>query len=90
MSKKENQSDIVLKHTLPFGNKLVGKKVTRVRRLTKGEMELMDWYNNPLVIEFGELAMILQQDDEGNDGGAAMLYNYNTQESDIVYTIRKY
>lgn len=64
------------KHIDQFLPILIGKKVSAIRRLTDKEMENFGWYKNPLVIILeDETHIILMVDDEGNDGGAAMLYN---------------
>lgn len=58
-------------HTKQFSDLLSGKTVRAVRRLDEEEMKMMMWYKNPLVLIFSDgTQLILQCDDEGNDGGA--------------------
>jgi len=46
------------------------------------------WYKNPLVLIFqDDTQLILQCDDEGNDGGAAMFYDYKTGVTETIYTV---
>jgi len=64
---------------------LVGKKIVGIRNLNKDEMEMFGWYKNPMVIVLDDKSQIvLQADDEGNDGGAAFLYTPTEQH--IMYT----
>tara|TARA_Y100000114_G_C11581390_1_gene241222 strand:+ start:262 stop:513 length:252 start_codon:yes stop_codon:yes gene_type:complete len=63
--------DIEKKWTDYAKERLVGKKITRVRYLTHEEAEHMDWYSRPLVLELSDGSLILPScDDEGNNGGA--------------------
>lgn len=76
------------RHTEQFNNLLSGKTVKAVRRLSKQEMELMMWYKNPLVLMFTDgTQLILQCDDEGNDGGAAFYYDSKNDIQETIYTI---
>ena len=46
----------------------------------------MGWYKRPLAIMFeDETYLVLQSDDEGNDGGSAYIGGGN--EEHIIYTI---
>jgi hypothetical protein len=64
---------------------LIGKTIVDVRNLHKDEMAHMMWYKNPHVLILNDGSQIvLQSDDEGNDGGAAFVYNQN--ESHTLYT----
>jgi hypothetical protein len=64
---------------------LVGKKIVGIRNLNKDEMEMFGWYKNPMVIVLDDKSQIvLQADDEGNDGGAAFLHTPTEQH--IMYT----
>jgi hypothetical protein len=76
------------RHTRQFDKLLSGKTVKAVRRLRKKEMELMMWYKNPLVLLFTDgTQLILQCDDEGNDGGAAFYYDSKNNIQETIYTI---
>ena len=76
------------RHTKQFNNLLSGKTIKAVRRLSKHEMELMMWYKNPLVLMFTDgTQLILQCDDEGNDGGAAFYYDGKNDIQETIYTI---
>ena len=57
-------------------NHLVGLKIVGVRYLTKEETDASAWYSSPIAIELSDgSALIPQQDDEGNDGGALWIAN---------------
>ena len=70
-----------------FSDLLSGRTVKSVRRLDKEEMEAMDWYKNPLVLIFKDgTQLILQSDDEGNDGGAALFFDGAKKLTETIYT----
>ncbi len=67
---------------------LVGRKITKVRYLQPSECGNMGWNYSPLVLELdNKTCLIPQMDDEGNDGGAMLHYNYKTNKGDIIYVI---
>ena len=76
-------------HSSKFERMLKGKKVDSCRYMTKVEADKMGWYKRPLIIIFSdESYLMLQSDDEGNDGGAAMYEHApGKDEYDIIYTL---
>ena len=69
-------------------NSLVGLRIMDVRYLTKEETEASGWYSSPIVIELDDgSALIPQQDDEGNDGGALWIANSKCLD-DLIPVIR--
>ena len=77
MSKRKTvilENDPHYKEKKEWANKfrhLLGKRIVGVRYLTKEETEASAWYSSPIAIELDDgSALIPQQDDEGNDGGA--------------------
>ena len=67
---------------------LIGKRIVGVRYLTKEETDASAWYSAPIVIELEDgQALIPQQDDEGNDGGALWIANSKGKE-DLAPVIR--
>ena len=69
-------------------NHLVGLKIVGVRYLTKEETDASGWYRSPIVIELNDgSALIPQQDDEGNDGGALWIANSKCLD-DLIPVIR--
>ena len=69
-------------------NHLVGLRIMGVRYLTQEETEASGWYSSPIVIELSDgSALIPQQDDEGNDGGALWIANSKCKE-DLIPVIR--
>ena len=69
-------------------NHLVGLKIVGVRYLTKEETEASAWYSSPIAIELSDgSALIPQQDDEGNDGGAIWIAN-SKGKADLIPVIR--
>lgn len=80
--------DKLTQHANKHSSFLVGKKVDYVRYLSDEEMEMFGWYKRPLVIGFDDdTIVILQSDDEGNDGGAGYFYNFKTDVQHIIYTL---
>ena len=69
-------------------NHLVGLRIVGVRYLTQEETEASAWYSSPIAIELSDgSALIPQQDDEGNDGGALWIANSKCKE-DLIPVIR--
>ena len=69
-------------------NHLVGLKIVGVRYLTKEETDASYWYSSPIAIELSDgSALIPQQDDEGNDGGALWIAN-SKGEGSVIPVIR--
>lgn len=65
-----------LKHTSHFAHYLIGRKIMGIRYLEQAEVDTIGWYKAPAVLILDdETQIILQSDDEGNDGGAAWVYN---------------
>jgi len=75
------------KHVDPFKN-LIGTTIKGVRRLSSTELKSLGWSKNPLVLVLNNgTCLIPQLDDEGNDGGAVLHYNYRDEkETKIIYT----
>jgi len=69
-------------------NHLVGLRIVGVRYLTQEETEASAWYSSPIAIELSDgSALIPQQDDEGNDGGALWIANSKGKQ-DLIPVIR--
>jgi hypothetical protein len=68
---------------------LIGRTIIDVRWMKDSEMNLFGWYKRPMVLicEDGTL-IVFQSDDEGNDGGAALIYNEKKETELICYTSR--
>ena len=80
--------DMANEHVVRFSDMLKNKTVKFVRRLEKSEMETLMWYKNPLVLVFHDnTQLILQCDDEGNDGGAAIFYDSEQGTMETIYTV---
>ena len=75
------------KHVDPFKS-LIGTTIKSVRRLSSTELKDLGWSKNPLVLVLNNgTCLIPQLDDEGNDGGAVLHYNYRDEkETKIIYT----
>ncbi len=75
------------KHDKKMSELLVGKTIKETRYLTSEEMEDMGWHSNPLAIIFDDGSfMVLQKDDEGNDGGAAFFVDEKKGIDTVIYT----
>ena len=76
-------------HSARFDKLLRGKKINSCRYMTREEADQFGWYKRPLIIVFSdESYIILQSDDEGNDGGAAMYEDVPGKENHTtIYTI---
>jgi hypothetical protein len=70
-------------------NALIGRTIVTMRWMRDSEMNLFGWYKRPMVLvcEDGTL-IVFQSDDEGNDGGAAFIYNGEKETELICYTSR--
>lgn len=68
---------------------LIGRTIIDVRWMRDSEMDLFGWYKRPMVLVCGDGTLIVfQSDDEGNDGGAALIYNEKNETELICYTSR--
>ncbi len=66
---------------------LIGKTIQSVRRLHPSELKTLGWAKNPLVLELdNDTCLIPQLDDEGNDGGAVLHYNFKSKIAKTIYT----
>ena len=64
---------------------LLGKKIVKVEYLTKKECENWMWYNRPIAFQLDDgIWVIVQSDDEGNDGGALYYTNVEGKFSDVI------
>ena len=85
------ENDPLYKEKKEWSNRfrnLLGKRIVGVRYLTQEETEASGWYSSPIVIELDDgSALIPQQDDEGNDGGALWIANSKCKE-DLAPVIR--
>jgi len=85
------ENDPLYKEKKEWSNRfrnLLGKRIVGVRYLTQEETEACGWYSSPIVIELDDgSALIPQQDDEGNDGGALWIANSKGKE-DLAPVIR--
>ena len=71
-----------------FQKLLIGRKISNIRYLKDEEMEMFGWYKRPMVIVLNDhTQIVLQSDDEGNDGGAAFLYNGEQNIQETICTI---
>ena len=77
------------KHSDNFNKVLEGKKIDSCRYMTREEADDFGWYKRPLAIFFKDGSyLILQSDDEGNDGGAGYLGGLKGDEKEMtIYTI---
>lgn len=79
------------KYIAPFLPVLIGRKISEIRRLTDEEMKGFGWYKNPIVIVLDDdTQIVLMADDEGNDGGSALLYNAQQKIDEVAYTISRF
>ena len=50
---------------------LLGRRINKIRYMSKEEADELDWHSRPVIIELDNgTALIPSMDDEGNDGGA--------------------
>lgn len=78
-TKKEYSPQMLeaLKGADQFKDDLVGRKIIQIRRMTKDEMDNFGWYSNPVIIRLDNGASLIpMRDDEGNDGGAMELIDW--------------
>ena len=84
------ENDPLYKEKKAWSNRfafLYGKKIVGVRYLTKEETDASAWYRSPIAIELSDgSALVPQQDDEGNDGGALWIAN-SKGKSDLIPVI---
>ena len=85
------ENDPLYKEKKEWSNRfrnLLGKRIVGVRYLTQEETEASGWYSSPIVIELSDgSALIPQQDEEGNDGGAIWIANSKGKQ-DLIPVIR--
>lgn len=73
-------------HSAKFDKLLRGKKIDSCRYMTREEADAFGWYKRPLAIMFSDgTYLVLQSDDEGNDGGAAFIGGGKDEHT--IYTI---
>lgn len=86
-SADKHNSDLA--HSSKFNEKLAGKTIRAVRYMYEEEANQFGWYKRPLVLLLNDSTyIILQSDDEGNDGGAAYVYNKLDENMNFtIYTI---
>ncbi len=76
-------------HSAKMSKMLKGRKIDSCRYMTRQEADDMGWYKRPLIIFFTDGSyLMLQCDDEGNDGGAG-LFEYPSKQNkyEIIYTL---
>ena len=76
-------------HSKKFDKLLKGKKIDSCRYMNREEADQFGWYKRPLIIFFTDGSyLMLQCDDEGNDGGAG-LFEYPSKQNkyEIIYTL---
>ena len=76
-------------HSAKMSKMLKGRKIDSCRYMTRQEADDMGWYKRPLIIFFTDGSyLMLQRDDEGNDGGAG-LFEYPSKQNkyEIIYTL---
>lgn len=65
---------------------LLGLRITKVRYLTREEMESLGWSQSVVVIELENGTLLFpSRDDEGNDGGA--LFGQTKQGEDLTFPV---
>jgi len=70
-------------------NAIIGRTIVNMRWMRDSEMDLFGWYKRPMVLVCQDGTLIVfQSDDEGNDGGAALIYNAHKDTELICYTSR--
>ena len=76
-------------HSRTFEKILKGKKIDSCRYMTREESDEFGWYKRPLIMVFTDgTYLILQTDDEGNDGGAAYIGGHKEEsKNQTIYTI---
>jgi len=76
-------------HSARFEKILKGKKIDSCRYMTREEADDFGWYKRPLIMMFTDgTYLLLQSDDEGNDGGAAYVGgDADEKRNQTIYTI---
>ena len=76
-------------HSAKFEKILKGKKIDSCRYMTREEADEFGWYKRPLIMMFTDRTyLLLQSDDEGNDGGAAYVGgDTDEKRNQTIYTI---
>ncbi len=76
-------------HSARFEKILKGKKIDSCRYMTREEADDFGWYKRPLIMMFTDgTYLLLQSDDEGNDGGAAYVGgDEDEKRNQTIYTI---
>ena len=70
-------------------NHLVGKTVKQVTYVDSNDAKELGWYSVPPVIEFTDgTLLVLQSDDEGNNGGAGLVMLPDGKTEYLLYTLR--
>ena len=65
---------------------LLGRKIVKIRYLSKKECELMGWFSRPIVIHFDDGSLVYpSQDDEGNDGG--VLFGHGPDGEELTFPV---
>ena len=71
-------------------NHLIGKQVKSVSYLSDTNCEELGWYAIPPVIEFTDgTLLVLQSDDEANDGGAGLVIPPDDSGNYLLYSLRR-
>ena len=66
--------------------KMEGRRITKVRYLTKKEAEVMGWYRRCVVFQLDDGTLIFpSRDDEGNDAGA--LFGQDNDGNDLTFPV---
>ena len=70
-------------------NHLIGKQVKSVSYLSDKNCQELGWYAIPPVLEFTDgTLLVLQSDDEGNNGGAGLVIPADNSGDYLLYTLR--
>ena len=95
-SKKELMEKIKARRTFEIHSDkfkhLIGKRIKDVRYMQPSECGNLGWNKSSLIIELDDnTCLIPQMDDEGNDGGSMLHYDYKHREDyikdEVIYTI---
>ncbi len=86
-SRQTFSTQVIDRSVDPFKS-LIGTKIKSVRRMSQEELDNLGWSKNPLVLVLDNgTCLIPQTDDEGNDGGAVLHYNFRRGgECKIIFT----
>ena len=64
---------------------LLNKKIVKVEYLTEAECKDSGWHSRPIAFQLDDgIWVIVQSDDEGNDGGALYYTNVEGKFSDVI------